>query len=250
MQPNQNHAPKKAGEPVGSAADSSAFQPGESFNDAPAAPGEAGELPSWLQNFAGEASGSSSIDGAIGNNPQSGGEPESSAISPSADPHASPSASNSNVGFFSEDDLPEWLRALNADGPSSPGGEQVSSAPAASVSANGTVTIPPVTKAWVTTMDQPEVSTGANLLSSLVHVVDERPDAIDTPAGSPSQQSTRDSKPASKSRPAATVAPAPAAETTEAAATADAVRRNRIRMLAIAALIIVVLWLIVMLVGN
>jgi hypothetical protein len=155
----------------------------------------------------------------------------------------SQSPTGSDASFFSEDDLPEWLRALNTESDQETVTASAMTTPVASPAPNGTLPVPPVSRAWVTASDQPEVSPSANLMSSLVNVIDNRPDAVvvDPAVAAPS------------ATPRAAVAAAPRAVVDAAPASveaADAKRANRTRMLLIATIIVLVLIIIVMQLGN
>ncbi|MDQ3548522.1 MAG: hypothetical protein M3439_06840, partial [Chloroflexota bacterium] len=110
-----------------------------------------------------------------------------------------------------------------------------------SVTPNGAIQFPPVSRAWVTASDQQEASPGANLLSSLVHVVDNRPEAVSSaPAVS-----------ATTPQPSAMAAVTPQGTAPVATeARRDSGRWSRTRMLTVAAIIIMLLLVIIMLSGN
>lgn|GEM_PF-5087278 len=242
MQPTNHRPSGEADESTEKDSLDSAFEPGDSFSNDPSEQGDAGELPAWLQNFADVASEQS------GGQPAQSSPPESSpamtqplsAAAPDAEPFDVQAGGGPN--FFSDDDLPEWLRALSTDGDPSAGIEQRVAAPASGTSANGTLEVPAVSRAWVTPNDQPEVSPGANLLASLVHVIDSRPDAV---APQPAVASAPvPSQPAvSQPRPQAT-------EVATSDAPAAAPGWGRLRLVAIVAIVLIVLLIIIMILGN
>jgi hypothetical protein len=262
VQPNNNRPPGEAEEPVSDDALDSAFTTGDSFANDPSDQGGAGELPSWLQDFA-DVAGDAGGDGqpavaAVANEPptpqpNAAPTPAPDTILPPAAPESQPSMpsidafSQAPVGgdtsFFSEDDLPEWLRALNTESDQAPVTASAIAMPVTSPAPNGTLQVPPVSRAWVTASDQPEVSPSANLMSSLVNVIDSRPDAVVAdPAVAAPAAPPRASVSAA---PKATSAAAPAS-----VAVGDEKRANRTRMLLIATIIVLVLIIIVMQLGN
>ena len=264
MQPNNNRPPDQADHRAGTDAGDGAFEPGVSFTNNPSDQEGSGELPSWLQNFADVASESSgaSQPGA----PASPGERES--MAPDANPEQSrpsqtqppakparPAVTNvssdpfgqgltsGDTGFLSEDDLPDWLRALSTDSESTPSVASPVTMSSAAEAPDGALQVPLVGRAWATATDQPEVSSGANLLSSLVHVIDSRPDSADIEpvAAVPSPSHVA----------GAGAIPQPAAKVAATEATAsEAGSGSRKRLLMIAAIIILVLIAVVLLFGN
>jgi hypothetical protein len=276
VQPNNKRAPGEAGEPDEQDIDQAAFEPGSSFSNDPSDLGDTGELPSWLRNFAGSAgdeppTNPPATPAANQPSPSSWDKPASpraTTAQPHSDDVVDPAFDFGQVpdsagdGFFSEDDLPEWLRALSNDSepPTSAAPAMVSAAQPVPVT--GAIQVPPVARAWVTASDMPEVSTGAHLLSSLVEVVDSRPDSV-APATStaPRPAVAVASAPASSASasPASAPAPAPAPKPTRAESepatvtekpAAGSGRWNRTRLLAIAAIIVIVLFIIILLTGG
>jgi hypothetical protein len=266
VQPNNNRAPGETGQPDEQDLDQAAFEPGSSFSNDPSDLGEAGELPSWLRNFAGAAgegqpANQPAVPAAGPSTPSSSDEPTNSQATPEQSQRTGAVDStfdfgqipdSAGDGFFSEDDLPEWLRALSNDS------EPVTSttpelvAAAQPVSASGAIQVPSVARAWVTASDFPEVSTGAHLLSSLVEVVDNRPDTVAAPAptaprpAAASAPAATPPAPAPASAPKAKAAPATATETPAAGSN----RWSRTRLLALAAAIVIVLFIIILLTGG
>jgi hypothetical protein len=150
-----------------------------------------------------------------------------------------------DAGFFSDDDLPEWLRALSTDSEPSTDADLVAAAPALSPASNGTLQVPAVSRAWLTHHDQPEVSPGANLLASLVHVIDSRPDAVAVPASAGAGSAA----PAAGQPVAAPPKPR-AAEAQQAEGSIVTPGWGRMRVLLIAAIVLIVFLIIVMVLGN
>jgi hypothetical protein len=246
VQPTNHHPSGEADEPAEKDALEGAFEPGDSFANDSSDEGGSGELPAWLQNFADVAS--EQVGGtATPGTPVM--EPAPASPEPGHEMNAAPASfgeqPSADAGFFSDDDLPEWLRALSTDGDPAAGIEQRVAAPVASATPNGALQVPPISRAWVTANDQPEVSPGANLLSSLVHVIDSRPDAVAVPAAasagagvpSPSQPVATQPKPKS------VAAPKPEASVATPG-------WGRLRIVAIAAIVLIVLLVIVMVLGN
>jgi hypothetical protein len=262
VQPNNNRPPGEAEKPVSDDALDSAFSTGDSFANDPSDQGGSGELPSWLQDFsdvAGDAGGDEQPAVAAAATERATPQPDAApaqASSVNAQPEAresqpsmpsldsfSQAPSGSDASFFSEDDLPEWLRALNTESDPEPVTASAMAMPVASPVPNGTLQVPPVSRAWVTASDQPEVSPSANLMSSLVNVIDSRPDTV---VADPAVA-------ASAAPPRASVAAAPQAASEAAPASVaggDEKRANRTRMLLIATIIVLVLIIIVMQLGN
>jgi hypothetical protein len=274
VQPNNNRTPGQAGHPDAIEADQRAFETGDSFSDEPSDQAGTGALPSWLQNFAGAAGESDdAAKPAPSPSPElstwddpSHSSPAQAQPTAASQPHsmAEPAGqfgqfSGGDSGFLSEDDLPEWLRALSTDSEPAAG-----AAPAAAVAVagaapsaapNGTaIQVPPVSRAWVTASDVPEVSAGANLLSSLVHAIDSRPDADEVQAAvaasAPPQSTKAAARPQAAAPAASALAPAASAPAESASATTDTGRWSRTRVLLVAALIVVLLLFIFFLTGN
>ena len=101
------------------------------------------------------------------------------------------------------------------------------------------ITVPPVSRAWVTESDVAEVSTGASLFSSLVHVIDTRPEAVAVEAAV-----------APSPAPRTAARPQPTTEPVAPASTRDDGRWSMARILAVAAVIILVFIIFVVLAGN
>ena len=264
VQPTNNRAPDQAGEPAGKNAGDGAFEPGVSFTDEPSEHEGTSELPSWLQDFGGvasepvdarqpQATAPSEEHPATASRYEPVNQPVTQ-VQPPPPPAMSRSAEASDnpfgqlsdsgeSGFFSEDDLPEWLRALSTDSNSAapPSTAPAPAIAAPSVTPNAAIQIPAISRAWVTASDQQDVSPGANLLSSLVHVIDDRPDAV---AAAPAV-----SAPAPQPSARAAVKPQAAAPVATEA-TRDSGRWSWTRMLAVAAIIILLLLIIIMLFGN
>ncbi|MEX1158602.1 MAG: hypothetical protein WEC79_06715 [Thermomicrobiales bacterium] len=251
VQPTNDRTPGKNEEQSGLTEDLDSFELGTSFTDEPTEEGASGELPSWLQNFGGVA-GDAKAPAASEDEPSMTGwneaprpadlraAPVPAPSGPEPEP-ATQSGQGLAVGdqsFFSEDDLPEWLRALSTE--SEPA---VSAAPVAAVSANtgqsasnGAVSIPPVSRAWVTASDVAEVSPGANLLSSLVNAIDTRPDAVAV------ESMTASAPPSARPSGKPQIPSLAAAQSRR-----DAGRWSRTRMLVVMAIIILVLFIFLLL---
>lgn len=201
------------------------FDPGNSFTEESLPAPDPSELPSWLQNFAEMAADAppappvatvpatpaqpagavpissahtSARHGSVGNGDDDAVIPgwlDSSAAG-SNTPNRGAMTDTSPIGgadFFSEDDLPEWLRALSTS-PSPEGPAVTGSPPAASSAATtstsqrgadtvtfstpptATVTVPAVTRIWITEHDVPEPTPGASIFAEIAQVVDLRPD--------------------------------------------------------------------------
>jgi hypothetical protein len=178
------------------------FDPGPSFSEDQPGRAASDALPSWLQSFA-ESAGESADQA----DPKSDTRDDAGStwIDPSRtsatagsfdatfDVHDSRSASQSgqpadnasaNANFFSDDDLPEWLRALNTSEPASGRAhasvaESVDAGPSpAGMSAVGVIAVPAVSRAWVTAADPTPPSPGAGTFAALVHELDTRPDTV------------------------------------------------------------------------
>jgi hypothetical protein len=248
VQPTNHRPSGEADEPVEQDAIDGAFDPGDSFSNDSSDQAGAGDLPAWLQNFADVAS------------EQTGGKPAAAPTvnpAPAASSQAQPAPDAESIlgsfgeqpvadaGFFSDDDLPEWLRALSTDSEPAAGADLVAAAPALSPASNGALQVPPVSRAWVTHQDQPEVSPGANLLASLVHVIDSRPDAVAVPAAAGAGASAPVT-----SQSVATPPKPPAAEAQQPEPSIVTPGWGRMRVLLIAAIILIVFLIIVMVLGN
>lgn len=140
--------------------------------------------------------------------------------------------------FFSEDDLPEWLRALNTE---AAGGEAPTafattsggSVPVDAVtppSTNGVIVVPAVTNVWLTEMDGGTVSPGAALFAAVANSAEDRPEALGADAP----------------RELATAGAGRAAKTVEDTGTEKAGSR-RLRLYLLAAVLILVILLFVVL---
>jgi hypothetical protein len=177
------------------------FGPGTSAGGASGSSGDG--LPSWLQNFAASA-GASGSDSAAGDAPSLPGWIESPRPEPTPELHQAASSPaprrpepaftpRTPVGdqlelggggnFFSEDDLPEWLRALNADAAQDrPVAVAVDGAqplaPVAGGSSPAAVGVPTVTSVWVTGHDGPLQSSSASVFAAVASTVEERPEVV------------------------------------------------------------------------
>ena len=80
------------------------------------------------------------------------------------------------IGFFSDDDLPEWLRSLGPSAAATPGVARVEPPPAPAGIA--TLTIPAVSRVWVTPHEAAPVPPSASLFASIAGAIDERPDTF------------------------------------------------------------------------
>jgi hypothetical protein len=179
-----------------------AFDPGAGAGGASGGSGNG--LPSWLQSFAASA-GASGSDSAAGDEPSLPGwiesprpaqGPELSQAASSPPPRVSEPAftarapvgdqldsGSSGGNFFSEDDLPEWLRALNADAAQDrpvavvvEGGQP--HAPVSGGSAPAAVGVPTVTSVWVTGHGGPSQSSSASVFAAVASTVEERPEVV------------------------------------------------------------------------
>lgn len=197
------------------------FDPGRSFTDESLPAPNPSELPSWLQNFAEMTSDGQSAPPVApapsqDQNAQVDTEPDDSMMPgwlDSASPapqQPAPSALTdaSSIGgadFFSEDDLPDWLRSLstpsaNTTTPADP--DSTSSHYPATASSHGdspgiatggyapaaTLAVPSVARVWMTDQDMPDRSAAANVFAQVAEVVDLRPDVLVSEA--PSSAST------------------------------------------------------------
>lgn len=262
MQPNTNRPPGRAGEPDAADSTRGAFEPGESFVNEPGVQGGAGELPSWLRNFA-DATGESPGAGKPAQPSTSHGQPVSSSEDEPSTPIAAQPGSNDDPddrfgqspagdsSFFSEDDLPEWLRALSTDTTTAASVTPAAAISTTSNSPNATLQVPQISRAWVTVHDQPVVSPGANLLSSLVHVLDSRPDAVDVAPAATSTPNTGATVLVSPAGSKSAAKPKQPATAVASSGPANEARRwNRTRLLAAMVIAILVLLVIFLLAGN
>ena len=166
------------------------------------------------------------------------------------------SASDGSVStssFLSDDDLPEWLRALpSTDTPDSSG--STVSAPKA-----GTLGLPAISRAWVADHDVPGSTSGGMVFASIVQTIDTRPDsrltsrAIDPEPGADPTRGALDAS----STPVASGSLRSQSTRTEAGSTVTMVNdasesagdtssaRRRMRMYLMAAIIIVILLFLV-----
>jgi hypothetical protein len=220
VQPDNKRPPDQAATPERSEADQSAFDPGDSFSNDPSDIADAGELPSWLRSFAGTASESGdtttpvpAAEAAAPTSPLSSdttGDAFALPAMSAAEESGAQLSGAAGTDFFSEDDLPEWLRALSLEGqPATEGTPAVAAVAAADiVTPGGAMAVPKVSRAWVTASDVPETSSGANLLSSLVSVADSRPDVVAVEAAAPAPTRSKE-----VATPAAAAPKAPVAAT-------------------------------------
>jgi hypothetical protein len=90
--------------------------------------------------------------------------------------------SEAGVGFFSDDDLPEWLRSLSPA--AAPSGATVDPIDVVMRPASSSLTIPSVSRVWVTPHDAAPVPASTALFASVASALDERPDVLvsETPA--------------------------------------------------------------------
>lgn len=204
-----------------------AFDPGNSFTEKSLPEPDPSELPSWLQNFAemaadapsappaptaqvtqgrpADAAPTPSLHAPAPSAPVTNGDNDAvipgwldSSVAGSNTPRPGAMADASSIGgadFFSEDDLPEWLRSLGTSpSPSNPVDTSSFSA-ASSVApmstsqhdvdtltlgapASATLTVPAVARIWITEQDIPEPTQGASIFGEIAQVVDLRPDVL------------------------------------------------------------------------
>ena len=278
MQPNYHRALDQSGEPDERDADPEAFEPGVSFANEPSDDAGSGELPPWLQDFAGAAGEpQGTATAGAGAAPAEAQErpPHASMAEPSRPPSvpaqppsavlqsqaaAEPAAQFGQVpgsdgtNFLSEDDLPEWLRALSTENPPAAGAAPVAAVETRNpVTPNEAIQVPPVSRAWVTASDQAEVSSGANLLSSLVHAIDSRPDAVAVESSVSASASPAGARSAARQQTVAPAASGPVNSTTAPASDSvprDGGRWSRTRILAIAVIIVLLVLVYFMLSGS
>jgi hypothetical protein len=189
------------------------FEPGPSFtDDAPGAP-PLSELPSWLQSFAEsvEEPEQAQAGPALASSPdlaatEGGGGNDPSMPDWLSSQRTDPGSAFGNIestvgpGFFSEDDLPEWLRALNADDGNgeSPSLGEVDGGllePSPDTGSSRTLTVPLVTNVWVTGMEERVENPGAALFATIASGGASRPDiGVATLPVSGSQATTKDAE--------------------------------------------------------
>src|SRR5690606_7693435 len=97
-------------------------------------------------------------------------------------PGASDGADSVGAAFFSEDDLPDWLRALNAEP------EAESSTPSSysngvmeqprAAAAPQALAVPAVTNVWVTGMEERVENPGASLFATIAAGGEVRPELV------------------------------------------------------------------------
>lgn len=241
-----------------------------SFTEPAAAPEETdpNDLPLWLQSF-GESTndaqradlGGQAADGERGWTGSGGAQlrRETGFAASASD------GSSSTSSFLSDDDLPEWLRALpTTDTPDTSGA--TISAPEA-----GALGLPAISRAWVADHEVPDSTSGGMVFASIVQTIDTRPDSRLTSrvldpepgaeatrgAGAQDAATAKDAHGARSTRAAAGKAAGSAAGSgagtvtmvdgaSESAADTSAARR-RMRMYLMAAIIVVVLLLLVVL---
>lgn len=201
------------------------FAPGESFADGSAESADTADaLPSWLQSFGDTVTtdspsaaeqlsspGTTDLDGLPrpdfgmpGNDEAAessmAGWLDEASVAPlphtplshaaPADPGNMVSGADDGIGFFSDDDLPEWLRSLGPSSAPVSGAARV--APAAAPADIATLTIPAVSRVWVTPHEAAPVPPSASLFASIAGAIDERPDTrvSEFPSGSAPPLST------------------------------------------------------------
>lgn len=166
------------------------YSPGASFTDDAPSDRPLSELPSWLQSFA-----SSVDDQDVAERQEPDAEQQAAETVESDDP-SMPSwlssaredtvttgtlASPGGSSFFSEDDLPEWLRALSSEqeaaapttGFSAPhGGIDDESEP----SSRSSISIPAVSNVWVTGLEARVENPAAELFSVIATSGSSRPE--------------------------------------------------------------------------
>jgi hypothetical protein len=194
------------------------YDPGPSFTDEIPGDEQLSDLPSWLQNFAAsldddENEATSEPLDARPDQPEPSIAPELAAADPEipdwlSSPRHNVLLSDTTMqaaggDFFSEDDLPEWLRALSSDGGSH--------GTAASGSLNGSagvfdhsstaaskraISVPSISNVWVTGMETPIENPGASLFAAIAAGGENRPDVAI--ASSPPVAQTNSSRRASR----------------------------------------------------
>lgn len=161
------------------------FAPGPSFIEEQATAQEGAELPSWLQSFA-ESVSDEPAPSAAPPRPAFELAPSEAQADPSlpgwledepADPFAGVAApAGETVGFFSDDDLPAWLRSLPQDGTGD--GVPGTAEPVTAQHDVATLVVPPVSRVWLTSRDQPPAPAGAQLFAAIATTADERGDVL------------------------------------------------------------------------
>jgi hypothetical protein len=161
-----------------------AYEPGPSFVDAATLPLDAREMPNWLQEFGASVASdeTTKADDANPVAPPSTGEADTTMPRWLAEPRpgapATPvftdlpwdtdepgdDATPASASFISEDDLPEWLRAISGDVAAQPE-HAAASTPAAS--SNGGFPVPAVVQAWVIAHQMVALAAGESLMAHL-----------------------------------------------------------------------------------
>ncbi|HUG15279.1 MAG TPA: hypothetical protein VMM78_09695 [Thermomicrobiales bacterium] len=171
------------------------FDPGPSFTDDDPGSPPMSELPSWLQSFAASVEDDDSEAPAEAPAMDADAGPDSPVADASADnpampgwlnaPHRdAPSGGNADAsvgtGFFSEDDLPEWLRALNSDREPAVvekfAGDEGAPEPPAATTRTRVLTAPAVSTVWVTGMEERVENPGASLFAFIATGGESRPE--------------------------------------------------------------------------
>lgn len=236
-----------------------AYSPGPSFNDDSDLQVDMADLPPWLQDFAkttidvsqmpsapvASAAGNNSLPSWLSDDSNDNGSDMSRDTSPPtlanrpverADSSPQNSGVNDTFSLISEDDLPEWLRALGDEefGATAP----VEPAPAPDVTTpltrQFTTDIPTVSRAWLT---QPRTrpSTGQEVTHSDFAPL-QAPAPRDEPR--PAVQETAQLRTA---EPAVTRPSVPTAAAAPEASAQERKRRTRLLILALAVLVLLVL---------
>jgi hypothetical protein len=168
------------------------FDPGPSFTEDADHKPESGEL----RNFAETAGDHESPAGGAAGTTRDPDAEDSAALRQRSAPSMpgwleTPRAGVSSPGgdladtvgpdFFSEDDLPQWLRSLSTDQTSTSsgsfsGGVAANQATAETTGAAATLQIPEIANIWVTASEQSNASPGASLFAMVANDTDTRPE--------------------------------------------------------------------------
>lgn len=158
------------------------YDPGPSFieNDRPAV--RLAELPAWLQTFASSVGDPAEDEPETHSAPATSEEPAGSRAQPQpgeaaslpdwlqdgeSQHHAPPEPQDSAPSFMiTEDDLPDWLRSIPGEATAAPTPPPAPSQDdAGSMSMNGVLEVPPISRAWVTATAERELSDGGSVFA-------------------------------------------------------------------------------------
>lgn len=184
--------------PMAAGAPQSVFDPGPSFHEQPSEAPTAGELPGWLQNFAGvvaepDLPAPTPAPTALADAaelPNWLTEPRTGAPAAHEPARASWNGAETKLepqddAFISEDDLPDWLRAISLD----PVSEEHDPAPAPMGATAGPATAAPrapaVASAWVTPRQSVALATGESLFADIAGEEPRQASATSEPSAAP-----------------------------------------------------------------